>query len=88
MLIFFVIVWENYILSTFTVTDYELRYNWIVGEDMNKKLIHSSVQILKKSGKYSDEQIEIIIYGLEGLYLTFFPFSKNSILPPTCIYKN
>ena len=38
---------------------------------MKKKLIHSSVQILKKSGKYSDEQIEIIIYGLEGLYLTF-----------------
>lgn len=38
---------------------------------MKKKLIHSSVQILKRSGKYNDEQIEIIIYGLEGLYLTF-----------------
>ena len=38
---------------------------------MKKKLIHSSVQILKRSGKYNDEQIEIIIYGLELLYLTF-----------------
>ena len=38
---------------------------------MKKKLINSSIQILKKSKKYSDDQIEIIIYGLEGLYLTF-----------------
>lgn len=37
---------------------------------MKKKLINSSIEILKKTNKYSEEDIEIIIYGLEGIYLT------------------
>lgn len=42
----------------------------IVGEGMKRKFLNSSIQILKKN-HYTDEQIEIILYGLETLYLTF-----------------
>lgn len=37
---------------------------------MKKKFINYSTFLLRQSGKYDDEQIEIIIYGLEGIYLT------------------
>ncbi len=38
---------------------------------MKKKFLNSSINLIKRNGKYSDEQIEIITYGLEGIYLTF-----------------
>lgn len=38
---------------------------------MKRKLINSSINLLKQSKKYSDEEIEVIVYGLEGIYLTF-----------------
>ena len=37
---------------------------------MKKKFLNSSINLIKKNGNYSDEQLEIIVYGLEGLYLT------------------
>lgn len=36
---------------------------------MKKKLIKASTRILQKNN-YSDDEIEVIVYGLEGLYLT------------------
>ena len=38
---------------------------------MKKKFLNSSIDILRKNGNYSEEEIEIILYGLEGVYLTF-----------------
>ena len=39
---------------------------------MKKKFLKSSIDIIKKSNpNISEEQIEIIEYGLEGIYLTF-----------------
>ena len=38
---------------------------------MKKKFLNSSIGMIRKSGHYTDEQIEIIAYGLEGVYLTF-----------------
>lgn len=38
---------------------------------MKEKFLKSSIDIIKKNKKYTDEEIEIIAYGLEGLYLTF-----------------
>ena len=38
---------------------------------MKKKFLNSSIDILRKNGNYSEEEIEIIAYGLEGIYLTF-----------------
>ena len=37
---------------------------------MKKCFLNSSINLIKKENKYSDEQLEIIRYGLEGLYLT------------------
>lgn len=37
---------------------------------VKKKILDTSTKILKESGSYDEEQIEIILYGLEGLYLT------------------
>ncbi len=37
---------------------------------MKKKFIQTSINILKNSGKYDDNNIEIIVYGLEGMYLS------------------
>ena len=37
---------------------------------MKKKFLESSINLIKKNKKYSDEEIEIIAYGLEGIYLT------------------
>lgn len=37
---------------------------------MKKKFLNYSTGLLKASGNYSKEDIEIIIYGLEGIYLT------------------
>lgn len=38
---------------------------------MKKKFLNSSMELISKNKQYSDEQLEIIAYGLEGLYLTF-----------------
>ena len=38
---------------------------------MKDKFLKSSIDIIRKNKKYTDEEIEIITYGLEGLYLTF-----------------
>lgn len=39
---------------------------------MKKKFLKSSINIIKKSNpNISEEQVEIIEYGLEGIYLTF-----------------
>ena len=37
---------------------------------LKKKFLESSINLIKKNKKYSDEEIEIIAYGLEGIYLT------------------
>ena len=37
---------------------------------MKKKFLDSSIDLIKKNNNYSEEQLEIIRYGLEGLYLT------------------
>ena len=37
---------------------------------MKKKIINSAMNLIKNNGDYTDEQLEIIKYGLEGLYLT------------------
>ena len=37
---------------------------------MKKKFLNSSMKLISKDGKYNDEQLEIIAYGLEGVYLT------------------
>lgn len=37
---------------------------------MKKKFLESSISLIKKNKKYSDEEIEIIAYGLEGIYLS------------------
>lgn len=38
---------------------------------MKKKFLNSSIRLIEKNGQYTDEQKEIILYGLETLYLTF-----------------
>ena len=38
---------------------------------MKDKFLKSSIDTIRKNKKYTDEEIEIIAYGLEGLYLTF-----------------
>ena len=38
---------------------------------MKKKFLNSSIDLIKRNGQYTDEQIEVISYGLEGIYLTF-----------------
>ena len=40
------------------------------GDDVKKKFLNSAIRIVEKKGNYSEEQLEIIRYGLEGLYLT------------------
>ena len=37
---------------------------------MKKKFLNSSISLVKKNGNYTDEQLEVIAYGLEGVYLT------------------
>ena len=37
---------------------------------MKKKFLDSSVGLVRARGIYSEEQLEIIAYGLEGLYIT------------------
>ena len=37
---------------------------------MKKRFLNSSIELITKKGKYSDEQVEIMIYGLETIYLT------------------
>lgn len=37
---------------------------------MKKKFLQSAIHLIIKNGEYTDEQIEIIQYGLEGIYLT------------------
>lgn len=38
---------------------------------MKKKFLNLSIQLITKNEKYTNEQLEIIRYGLETLYLTF-----------------
>ena len=38
---------------------------------MKKWFLDSSINLIKKNKNYSESEIEIIAYGLEGLYLTF-----------------
>ena len=38
---------------------------------MKKKFLNSSISLIKKNGNYTEEQLEIIEYGLEGIYITF-----------------
>ena len=38
---------------------------------MKKKFLNSSMKLISRDGKYNDEQLEIIAYGLEAVYLTF-----------------
>ena len=38
---------------------------------MKKKFLNSTIRLIEKNGQYTDEQLEIIAYGLEGVYLTF-----------------
>ena len=42
----------------------------IVGDSVKDKFLNSSIQFIQSNGQYTDEQIEIIAYGLEGIYLT------------------
>ena len=43
----------------------------IVGDNfMKKKFLDSSISLIVKNKDYSDEQIEIMAYGLEAVYLT------------------
>ena len=37
---------------------------------MKKKFLDLSMGIIQKSSQYTDEQLEVIAYGLEGIYLT------------------
>ena len=37
---------------------------------MKRKFLNSSIDLIKKHKKYTKEEIEIITYGLEGLYMT------------------
>ncbi len=46
-----------------------LLYN-VIGDDMKRKIIDSSIELIKKNKNYDEEQLEIIAYGLEGIYLT------------------
>ena len=38
---------------------------------MKKKFLNSSISLIQNNGNYTDEQLEVISYGLEGIYLTF-----------------
>lgn len=38
---------------------------------MKKKFLNASMNLIKKDNKYNEEQLEIIAYGLEAIYLTF-----------------
>ena len=37
---------------------------------MKEKFLNSSMNIIQRNGQYSEEQLEVIAYGLEGIYLT------------------
>ena len=37
---------------------------------MKKKFLNSSMKLITKNSQYTEEQIEIMTYGLETLYLT------------------
>lgn len=38
---------------------------------MKKKFLNSSMELITKNGQYTDEQVEIMAFGLEAMYLTF-----------------
>lgn len=44
-------------------------YNGIVGERMKKKFLNSSMELITNNRQYTNEQIEIMAYGLETIYL-------------------
>lgn len=37
---------------------------------MKEKFLNSSINLIKKNNNYTEDELEIISYGLEGLYLT------------------
>lgn len=59
---FHLILSDNFFLRLF--------YNLVVGDKMKKKFLNSSMELITKNGQYTDEQIEIMAYGLETIYLT------------------
>ena len=52
---------------------------------MKKKFLNSSMELITKNKKYTDEQIEIMAYGLEAIYLTV---SKMIVLFASAILLN
>lgn len=38
---------------------------------MKKRFLNASMNLIKEENKYNEEQLEIIAYGLEAMYLTF-----------------
>ena len=44
-------------------------YNESVGDNMKKKFLNLSMQFITANNQYSSDQIEIIAYGLESIYL-------------------
>ena len=47
-----------------------LFYNCIVGDKMKKKFLNSSMELITKNGQYTQDEIDIMTYGLETIYLT------------------
>ena len=43
---------------------------FLVGDRLKEKFLNSSIKIINNNREYSDEQMEIITYGLEAIYLT------------------
>lgn len=45
-------------------------YNLVVGEKMKKKFLDSSMELITRNKQYSQDEIDIMRYGLETIYLT------------------
>ena len=43
----------------------------MVGDRLKKKFLNSSIKIITDNNDYTQDQIDIISYGLESIYLTF-----------------
>ncbi len=64
MSVIFVYIYVGYFYFNFSL------YNFYRGDDVKKLFIDFSIDLIKKNCNYSEEQIEVIVYGLEGIYLT------------------
>ena len=64
MSVIFVYIYVDYFYFNFSL------YNFYRGDDVKKLFIDFSIDLIKKNCNYSEEQIEVIVYGLEGIYLT------------------